>query len=76
MSLPDILNDLTGGDDSLAEAAVQRLLGLPGEEQLAAITALQALLASPEVDRRWWAVRALAELPVVHTQSLLVQALD
>ena len=75
MSLADILNDLTGGDDSLAEAAAQSLSGLPGVVQLEAFTALLALLASPEVDRRWWAVRALAELPVSGTHILLTQAL-
>jgi HEAT repeat protein len=75
LGLADILNDLMSGDDSLAEAAVQRLLGLPGEQQMAAITALQVSLASPDSDYRWWAVRALAELPSVQTQSLLVQAL-
>ncbi len=75
MSLADILDDLTSGDNSLAETAAQRLLGLPGERQLAAIPALRSLLASPEVDRRWWAARALAELPVERSQSLLVLAL-
>jgi HEAT repeat protein len=75
LSLADILNDLMSGDDSLAEAAVQRLLGLPGEQRMAAITALQVSLASPDSDHRWWAVRALAELPSLQTQSLLVQAL-
>ena len=75
MSLADFLNDLTGGDDALAEAAVHNLSGLPEEEQLAAMGALRARLASPEVDRRWWAVRSLAELPLSHTQSLLAQAL-
>jgi HEAT repeat protein len=75
LSLADFLNDLTDGDDALAEAAVQSLSGLPEEEQLAAMGALRARLASPEVDRRWWAMRALAELPLSLTQSLLAQAL-
>jgi HEAT repeat protein len=75
LSLVHILHDLTGGNDSLAEAAAQSLAGLPEEGQLEAILALRALLASPEVDRRWWATRALAELPFAQTQSLLVQAL-
>jgi HEAT repeat protein len=75
LDLEGILNELTGVDDSLAETAVQCLVLLPEEEQLTAITALRALLAAPEVDRRWWAARALAELPVTQTHSLLVQAL-
>jgi HEAT repeat protein len=76
LSLADFLDDLTGGDDSLAEAAVQRLLGLPEEEQLTAFAALRAQLTSPEIDRRWWAVRALSELPLSQAQSLLVPALQ
>ncbi len=75
LNLANILDDLTSGDDALAEAAVQPLFVLSKEEPLAAIAALQALLASPELDRRWWAVRALAELSASETQSLLVQAL-
>lgn len=75
MSLADFLNDLTSGDDALAEAAVGRLLELSGGEPPATVAALQALLASSQVDWRWWAVRALAELSFVRTHSLLAQAL-
>jgi HEAT repeat protein len=75
LSLADFLIDLTGGDDVLAEAAVHILSSLPGEGLLAAVAALQVLLAALEVDRRWWAVRALAELPPSQTQNLLAQAL-
>ena len=76
MSLADFLNDLTGKDDALAEAAAQSLARLPEEGQLAALAALRALLISGEDDQRWWAVRALAELPLTQTQSLLLQALN
>ena len=69
MVLRAILNDLTGGDDALAEAAVQSLARLPERDQLAASPQLQQQLASPDVDRRWWATRAIAELS-------LPQALD
>ena len=74
--LEDILNDLTSGDDSLAETSVQSLAELPEEEQLAATAALRERLASPEVDQRWWAVRTLAELPFSQTHNLLMQALE
>jgi HEAT repeat protein len=74
--LEDILNDLTSGDDSLAETAVQNLAQLPGEEQLAAIAVLSERLASVEVDQRWWAARALAELPFSLTHNLLMEALE
>lgn len=75
MILADIFNDLAGGDDSLAEAAAQSLSGLNEDGQLAALSEFRDLLSAPEADRRWWAVRALAELPLSRTQSLLVQAL-
>jgi HEAT repeat protein len=75
LSLADILDDLTGGDDSLAEAAAQSLSEQPEEGQLDALAALRPLLASPEIDRRWWAARALSELPVSGTHILLAQAL-
>jgi HEAT repeat protein len=74
--LEDILNDLTSGDDSLAETSVQSLAELPEEEQLAATAALSERLASPEVDQRWWAARTLAELPFLQTHNLLMQALE
>ena len=74
--LEDILNDLTSGDDSLAETSVQSLAELPEEEQLAATAALSERLASPEVDQRWWAARTLAELPFSQTHNLLMQALE
>jgi HEAT repeat protein len=75
LSLDEILDDLTSGDDLLAEAAAHSLSELPEEGQLAAVTALRALLTSPQVDQRWWSVRALAELRVSQVQSLLLQAL-
>jgi HEAT repeat protein len=74
--LEDILNDLTSGDDSLAETSVQSLAELPEEEQLAATAALSERLASPEVDQRWWAARTLAELPFLQTHHWLMQALE
>ena len=76
MILEDILNDLTSGDDSLAETAVQSLAQLPEEVQLAAIATLRERLASPEVDQRWWAARTLAELPFSLTHNLLMEALE
>ena len=58
-TLDDLLADLTSGDDSRAEAACASLAQM-GET---AIPALRDLLASPQVDSRWWAARALASLP-------------
>ncbi len=62
-SLADLLNDLTGGNETRAEAAVSALIDL-GEE---AIPALQELTRSTDVDRRWWGLRVLAQSP--HSQA-------
>ncbi len=58
-SLPDLLNDLTGGDETRAEAAVPALIEL-GEE---AIPALLDLTRSADADHRWWGLRVLAQSP-------------
>ena len=61
--LPELLNDLTGGNETRAEAAVSPLIGL-GEE---AIPALLDLTRSPDADHRWWGLRVLAQSP--HSQA-------
>jgi len=58
-SLSDLLDDLTGGDETRAEAAVSALIDL-GEE---AIPALLDLTRSSDADQRWWGVRVLAQSP-------------
>jgi HEAT repeat protein len=62
-SLPDLLNDLTSGDETRAEEAVSLLVGL-GEE---ALPALLELTQSSDADHRWWALRVLAQSP--HSQA-------
>lgn len=62
-SLTDLLNDLIGGNETRAEAAVPLLIGL-GEE---AIPALLDLTRSADVDHRWWGLRVLAQSP--HSQA-------
>jgi HEAT repeat protein len=62
-SLSDLLNDLTGGDEARAEAAVSGLIEL-GEE---AIPALLDLTHSADADQRWWGLRVLAQSP--HSQA-------
>lgn len=61
--LKALLSDLTSGDDALAESTVASLV-LLGRKS---IKALGKLRESPEVDIRWWALRALAqfELPPI-----------
>jgi HEAT repeat protein len=57
--MDDLLLDLTSGDEERAEEAAWRL----AEHGDAAIPALRSLLDAPQAETRWWAVRALAEIP-------------
>jgi len=70
--MDDLLVEFTSGNDERAERAAWRLAGL-GE---AALDILRPLLAAPEADARWWAVRALAEVPRESAVPLLIQALE
>jgi HEAT repeat protein len=63
----NLLAELTSGDDVRAENAISALI----ETGTAAIPALLDLTRSPEVDARWWAVRALAASPHTQTVDLL-----
>ncbi len=58
-TLADLLRDLTGGNESLAETAAAEIAKLGP----AAIPALSSYLNSPDPDQRWWALRALAQIP-------------
>lgn len=62
-----MLEDLTSGDEPLAEKAVPALIEL-GEE---AIPTLLDLTNSADVDARWWALRTLAQSPLVRTEWLV-----
>jgi HEAT repeat protein len=57
--LPELLNELSSGDETRAEEAVSALAAL-GEE---AVPALLDLTRSPDADHRWWGLRVLAQLP-------------
>jgi HEAT repeat protein len=59
VSLQELLNDLTSGNEARAEGAVPALIEL-GDE---AIPALRDLTRSANVDHRWWALRVLAQSP-------------
>lgn len=63
---------LLSGDDQAAEAAARHIAAF-GQAGLAA---LEPLLADPDPERRWWAVRALAEIMDERSVRLLIQALD
>jgi HEAT repeat protein len=66
-NLPDLLDDLLSGDETRAENAVPALIEL-GEE---AIPALMDLTRSSNVDSRWWALRTLAQSPLLQTEWLV-----
>jgi HEAT repeat protein len=74
--LEDYLAELTSGDDQRAEQAAQGLAGLPDERLPKVLEVLQKLLAAPDADHRWWAVRALAALTHPQAPELLISALE
>lgn len=65
--LDELLADLTSGDETRAEQAVPGLVDL----REAAFPALRAMLESPDSDRRWWAVRTLAQSPRSQSEWLI-----
>lgn len=71
-ALETLLVELVCGDDRRAEAAAVEL----GEHGTAALPALKDLLESPDLDRRWWAVRALAEIKAPEAGQMLLEALE
>ncbi len=62
--MEELFAKLTSGDDERAEQAIAALAAM-GE---AALPRLLELTRAPDVDSRWWAVRALAASP--HTRTL------
>jgi HEAT repeat protein len=67
-----LLDQLSCGEDDRAEEALSHLSGWGHE----IIDALQERLSSLDVDVRWWAVRALAEIDDGRVPGLLVNALS
>jgi HEAT repeat protein len=72
MDLPNLLLELSSGDDERAETAAQALAALGA----AALPALSNLLSDPDEDTRWWALRALAECSTPGVAAALRTALD
>ena len=66
-NLQSLLDELSSGDESRAENAVPALIEM-GES---AIPALMDLARSPDADSRWWAVRTLAQSPLLRTEWLV-----
>jgi len=65
--LQKLLDDLLSGDEIRAEKAVPALIEL-GDE---AIPALMDLTQSSNADSRWWALRTLAQSPLLQTAWLV-----
>lgn len=70
-SLDNLIEELISGDESRAENAASQLAELGGS----AVPALEALLKSSHADHRWWAVRTLAQMSEIDTDSF-IDALD
>jgi HEAT repeat protein len=70
--LQSLLTELTGGDDTRAEAVIPHLVscGKPAME------ALRDLLGNPDSDKRWWATRALSEFQEPEISTPLIEMLS
>jgi hypothetical protein len=69
--LYSLLQQLTCGQDDLAEQAARQLARF-GEE---AVLPLLELFNSEDSDLRWWALRALADIPSPSSKTALIQGL-
>ncbi len=66
-TIDTLIANLFGGEDERAESAA---VGL-GQLGAAALPSLEAALASEDPERRWWALRALAEIDSPEVPGLL-----
>jgi HEAT repeat protein len=71
-SFTDLLDELSCGEDERAEVALTHLAAWGAE----VVEPLRERLFNPEVNVRWWAVRALAEIDDPRVPLLLVKALS
>lgn len=72
----EIFLEALGRGEEFAEQAAQDFARLPVSERLAALEALADLMADPQPDQRWWAVRLLNEVPHEAVLPLLLIALQ
>jgi HEAT repeat protein len=71
-----LLADLASGDDNRAEPVIEHLASTANEYSPVLLEAIYSLLSdSSEVDTRWWAVRALVEIPEQRAIDLLIETL-
>ena len=66
-----LLANLTSGDETLAQSAMDKLVAL-GEK---ALPELEKILGSPDADQRWWAISTAAQIDAVDV-DWLIDALD
>lgn len=72
LTLDHLLEDLTSGDEVRAENAASQLAQLGSS----ALPALDSMLESSNADHRWWAVRALAQMPEADSSCFLEALTD
>jgi HEAT repeat protein len=72
MTLDDVFEDLTSGEDQVAEAAAQKIRASGST----ALPRLKDLLRAQEPNVRWWAVRTLAQFENSKIAELLQSALQ
>jgi HEAT repeat protein len=66
-ALRELLNELISGDEVRAEQASSSLVELGAD----AIPAILELTHSPDPESRWWALRTLAQSPLLQTEWLI-----
>ncbi len=71
-TIQTLVTELTSGDDTRAETAVHALKA----HGQAAVAALNVITTSDNADIRWWALRALAEIPDVDIGDYLIAGLE
>lgn len=71
-----MIQALQSGDDVAAQAAVEQLAALPGQNQTDVVGALGTLLDHPLADVRWWAVCALSRVSRPEVGQFLQRALQ
>ena len=67
-----LLAALNSGEDEISELAARQL----SEHGQAAFPTLREQANHSDTDRRWWALRALAEMPGEEVVPILIQALE
>ena len=73
--IADFLHAVAQKDDELAEAAAAGFAALPEKQAAEVLRELLDLITAPEVDTRWWVIRAIAALSNPLVPAFLIRAL-